>query len=140
MKSEIVNDIEVLYSVGFDDADSMLEDMIRQSSMPKNLTVVSSDHRIHRAAGARRATAVDSNDWIDQLVHRANQAPNSPAQKTTPEKPVENLSDSDRAMWMKRFQLDQSIEEIQNEGSTSSDDDENFYNPFPPGYADDLLD
>src|SRR5579862_2866460 len=42
------------------DADSLIEDLIRADHSPRSLTVVSSDHRIQRAARRRRARAVDS--------------------------------------------------------------------------------
>jgi hypothetical protein len=38
--------------------------LIRKHSSPRALTVVSSDHRLHRAARRRRATPIDSDRWV----------------------------------------------------------------------------
>ena len=45
------------------EADDMLEELIRSHSSPRSLTVVSSDHRLHRAARRRKAVAIDSDQW-----------------------------------------------------------------------------
>ena len=49
------------------EADDVLEDLIRDHSVPRKLIVVSSDHRLHRAARRRRATAVDSDRWVAEV-------------------------------------------------------------------------
>ena len=46
------------------EADDLLEELIRRHSSPRALTVVSSDHRLHRAARRRKATPIDSDKWI----------------------------------------------------------------------------
>jgi predicted RNA-binding protein with PIN domain len=53
------------------EADDVIEALIRDHSSPRQLTVVSSDHRLHRAARRRKATAIDSEKWFQQL-RRAN--------------------------------------------------------------------
>lgn len=59
--------IEVLFSRDYDDADALIEQLIKEHSHPKQLTVVSSDHRIHKAALRRKAKPIDSGIWFDQL-------------------------------------------------------------------------
>jgi predicted RNA-binding protein with PIN domain len=49
------------------EADDLLEELIRRHSSPRALTVVSSDHRLHRAARRRRATPVDSDKWVADI-------------------------------------------------------------------------
>jgi predicted RNA-binding protein with PIN domain len=49
------------------DADDLLEELIRDHSSPRSLIVVSSDHRIHRAARRRRATPIDSDRWVTEV-------------------------------------------------------------------------
>ncbi|MEM7782023.1 MAG: NYN domain-containing protein [Planctomycetota bacterium] len=61
------NQIRIEYATTFDDADSMIEFLIRKNSNPKSLTVVSSDHRIHKAAETRKAKPVDSEIWFEKL-------------------------------------------------------------------------
>ena len=65
---EMFGNIKVLYSINFDDADAMIEHLIGQHSVPGQLTVVSSDHRLHKAALRRKAKPVDSGDWYDDLM------------------------------------------------------------------------
>jgi hypothetical protein len=52
------------------EADDLLEELIRSHSSPRALTVVSSDHRLHRAARRRKAAAVDSDNWITEVRHK----------------------------------------------------------------------
>jgi len=84
-------------------ADDLLEELIAVEPDPRNLLVVSSDHRVQRAARQRGANFTDSQPWYAELARSAS-GPDSPATsveaKQTP--PIEN--------------------------------------PFPPGYADDLID
>lgn len=60
-------EMEIWFAVGYPDADSLIEELIGEHSFPKQLTVVSSDHRVQRAATRRRARAVDSSVWYDSL-------------------------------------------------------------------------
>jgi len=53
------------------EADDLLETLIRQHTSPRTLTVVSSDHRLHRAARRRKAKAVDSDRWVSAIRHRS---------------------------------------------------------------------
>ena len=60
---------QVLFANDFPDADSMIEQMIAQAHAPRQLTVVSSDHRIRLAAKRRRCQSVDSETWYDDLLN-----------------------------------------------------------------------
>lgn len=62
--------ITVRFAAAYDDADTLIEELIRKNTSPKRLTVVSSDHRIQRAARQRRAEAVDSDAWLGRLLSR----------------------------------------------------------------------
>ena len=59
---------QVRFATDFPDADSMIEKMIEESNAPRQLTVVSSDHRIRRSAERRRCLSVDSETWYDALL------------------------------------------------------------------------
>ena len=72
---ELFGKIEVLYSIHFEEADDLIEGLIRKHAVPKDLVVVSSDHRIHKAALRRKATPIDSGDWYDWLVAGAEAEP-----------------------------------------------------------------
>ncbi len=49
------------------EADDVIEELIVEHSAPRGLVVVSSDHRIHRAAKRRRATPIDSDQWAAKV-------------------------------------------------------------------------
>ncbi len=95
----------VHFAVGYPDADTLMEEYIRLHTTPRNLTVVSSDHRVQRAAKRRRAEATDSNLWYQRINHemRARRT----AQKTDRSKPNQKLSDFEVNAWLQDFGLNQ---------------------------------
>ncbi len=74
--------IQVYFSIHHDDADELIEQLIQQHSAPKLLTVVSSDHRLHKAAARRKARAIDSGVWWDQQAAKEHpvELPKSPSE------------------------------------------------------------
>ena len=82
------------------DADALIEELIERDDAPKSLLVVSSDHRIQRAARRRRARFIDSDQWYRQIL-QARQAGNRPRQG--PEKPTGELSEIEIDYWLKEF-------------------------------------
>lgn len=60
--------IEVRFATEYPEADDLLEEIILSHPTPRNLTVVSSDHRIQAVAKRRRATPFDSAAWLDGLL------------------------------------------------------------------------
>jgi uncharacterized protein len=53
-------------------ADELLEELILAEPDPRNLTVVSSDHRVQRAARQRGAAFADSDAWWGQMQRSAS--------------------------------------------------------------------
>lgn len=103
------------------EADELIEELVRAESAPRRLTVVSSDHRLQRAARRRRATAIDSDRWYEEaLRHRVGRPP------VLPDKPSATLGPDEVAYWLERFDDVLADEQL--------DDD-----IFPPGYGEDLL-
>jgi uncharacterized protein len=62
--------ISVLFAVDHDSADERIEDLIAKDSSPRTLTVVSSDHRIQRAASRRKARVVSADEFLTMLDSR----------------------------------------------------------------------
>jgi predicted RNA-binding protein with PIN domain len=98
----------VIYAIEDDDADSRIELLIARDSAPKSLTVVSTDHRIRRAARRRRAEAVTSDDFLDFLdqlrerkVRPAPRVGREPSEE--PERP-ESPSAAEVAAWVREFE------------------------------------
>lgn len=146
--------IEVRYARGYDEADELLEELIAAHDAARDLTVVSSDHRVQRAARRRRAEAVDSDIWWNELSQRRGGAGQGAVSLLKPDAP---LSPQEVQHWLDEFG-DIEIEEERpappgnktkpssSSASSSSTawkgdrlDDEEIGNPFPPGYGEDLL-
>jgi predicted RNA-binding protein with PIN domain len=68
---EAIGKVEVVRVGVGRDADSYIETAIARSSAPRDLTVVSSDRRIIRAARKRRSSAVKSDVFLAQIVSDA---------------------------------------------------------------------
>jgi predicted RNA-binding protein with PIN domain len=67
------------YAARTEDADTLIAELVGDHHSPRNLTVVSSDHQVQRAAKRRRAKTVDSEVWYGELRRvlrdRASQVP-----------------------------------------------------------------
>ncbi|HEY3394177.1 MAG TPA: NYN domain-containing protein, partial [Lacipirellulaceae bacterium] len=105
------------------DADEMIEELLEQCSAPRALVVVSSDHRVQRAARRCGASFIDSEKWFAELrsaqvqVSEVDKSPAGVDDKATPD---------EVAYWVDEF--------------ADAPPDEPTGNPFPPGYGDDLTD
>tara|TARA_B100000945_G_scaffold283992_1_gene253350 strand:- start:155 stop:796 length:642 start_codon:yes stop_codon:yes gene_type:complete len=95
----------VHFAVGYGEADTLMEEYIELHTSPRNLTVVSSDHRVQRAAKRRRAQAIDSNLWYQRINHEMKSK--RAAQKTGHSKPNQTLSETEVTAWLQNFGLDQ---------------------------------
>ena len=82
----------VSYSAGFEEADDLLEQIIRKHPQPRSLTVVSSDLRIQRAAKARKAKAISCDDWLMLLLDKSQPLQKLPHEPSPPQ-PTEACSD-----------------------------------------------
>ncbi len=105
----VKNEMTIIFAVEYDEADTLIEEMIQQHSSPKQLTVVSSDHRLHKAALRRKATPIDSDvwfDWVEQerVAGRAS-LPQEGADKLDVEKELPESFDG--IDWAKEFGVDE---------------------------------
>lgn len=130
--------LTIIYALDHEDADTLIELLIQKNSTPKKLTVVSSDHRLHKAAIRRKSTPVDSDQWFDQIT---GESPNQRANRPVEAEGKPSFEDLTYVDWMAEFGLDQqsSNKNQSSDGRPESESPSN-YDPFPPGYADDLLD
>jgi predicted RNA-binding protein with PIN domain len=102
------------------DADEMIEDLLQQHRTPKSLVVVSSDHRVQRAARSRGATFIDSAAWYAERRAALRQSKTDDAAAKPDVQPT-----SDELMyWLAEF------------GEVPRSDD--VLSQFPPGYGDDV--
>jgi len=95
--------IQVLFADKHEEADDLLEELIQADSSPKQLTVVSSDHRIQRAARRRRAVPIDSDQWCGELARRNRELAKSMEVELAENKPRLPLSRSEVEDWLSVF-------------------------------------
>jgi predicted RNA-binding protein with PIN domain len=96
----------ILYAVDAESADERIESLVAAHSSPKTLTVVSSDHRVQRAATRRKAKVMTADDYwtlMDSRKHR-KQGRIEPARPDaeSPERP-DAPSAMEAAFWMAEF-------------------------------------
>lgn len=91
-------EMRVLFSAKKSSADELLEHLLEDANQPRQLLVISSDHRIQRAARQKGASFQDSDAWLrEQAKRRTSQQ--SASQDAKPELP----SQEDAAHWINEF-------------------------------------
>jgi predicted RNA-binding protein with PIN domain len=130
--------ITVHFARRYASADELLEELIEDFRSPRSLTVVSSDHRVQRAARRRGAAFADSDRWFAEI--KASHAKSD--RTTTPAaKPVGQLPPDQVEYWLREFTPTDAAstpdpsEALDAKGEAKSREDA----IFPPGYAEDLL-
>jgi len=134
----VVDGLTVLYARDYPDADTMIEELVEDHPAPRGLLVVSSDHRIQRAARRRGAKHIDSDRWYSRLWQRRIELRRQ-QQKSVPEKPVGRLSAAEIEYWVEQFDGDDLPGLTERKRVSPDMPPETMENPFPPGYADDLF-
>ena len=99
--------IELVYSGAGRTADDVIIERIDADSAPRRLVVVSTDHRIRRAA-RRRARAVTSDQFVGRLVELlgARGAASGPPPRGSDKPAVDRLSESDVQAWLEAFDVE----------------------------------
>jgi hypothetical protein len=105
LRRSTIAGISVIFGSSELDADSVIEKLILEDSAPKRLTVVSSDHRLHRAAKRRKATPVDSDQWFREVI-RARAARQQPDPDVVI-KPDGPFTEGEVEYWLKHMGLDE---------------------------------
>jgi predicted RNA-binding protein with PIN domain len=135
--------ITVRFAPRHAEADELLEELIAANTAPRRLTVVSSDHRLHRAARRRRAAAVDSDKWYAERVRRRR----SGAAPRDSGKAEPSLSPAEVKAWLREFGVwnrsgqgtSDRAESEQVPASGKHEPPAEDLHPFPPGYGEDVL-
>ncbi len=91
--------IHVRFALDHAQADDLIESMIRENPTKKQLTVVSDDRRIQKAARRGRCLAVGCLEFLEELNQRRRRRPSPPTLQS------EKMSSSrkDLEMWTKEF-------------------------------------
>ncbi|HEX6961974.1 MAG TPA: NYN domain-containing protein [Lacipirellula sp.] len=139
-------EMTIHYAANYDNADEMIEELIAANNVPRALMVVSSDHRIQRAARRRKASFLDSDVWFaDAMRKRArSRRPPPPAAK-----PQGALSGDEVGYWLAEFAdaapseedrpTAEAFKKKKRKRGRKDDMPIDDANPFPPGYGEDLL-
>jgi predicted RNA-binding protein with PIN domain len=95
--------LTVIYADEDEGADARIEQLIAAHSVPKSLTVVSTDHRIRKAASRRKARIVTADAFWQQLENPSYRAP--PPARPQPEEPSRHFGPSpdEAAEWVEAF-------------------------------------
>ena len=92
--------IHVRFAVHQDQADDLIEDLIGHESAPRQLAVVSDDHRLKQAARRRRCQVLGCEEYLAWLEYRRHQSRKSPPDPES--KPSEDSAD-EREHWLQVF-------------------------------------
>jgi predicted RNA-binding protein with PIN domain len=122
--------LTVRFAKGYPDADELLEELIAADTSPRRSTVVSSDHRVQRAARRRRAKAIDSDAWYEAALRRRRQPSPSPADDAS--KPAPHPTDAEIEFWLSRVVDDDAT----NSERGAREELGGLGGIFPPGYFD----
>jgi predicted RNA-binding protein with PIN domain len=123
--------VKVRFAKGYADADELLEEMIANDNAPRRTTVVSSDHRVQRAARRRRAQAIDSDVWYEQTLRKRKARANRAADDGP--KPTAAPSDAEVEFWLTRVIDDSDAKPSERD---ARDDLGAIGGIFPPDYFD----
>jgi uncharacterized protein len=91
--------IQVRFAVHEKEADELIESLIRHHPAPRQLTVVSDDHRIQQAALRRNCRVLGCADYLEWLERHRRQRHRAGASPAEPDKPLSQ----DSAYWLKQF-------------------------------------
>ena len=94
--------ITVLFAVDHDSADERIEELIARHSSPKTLTVVSSDHRIQKAATRRKARVMSADEFLTRMDSRKERK-RPPATETAEPSRSEVPTAQEAAFWLEEF-------------------------------------
>lgn len=99
-----VANIEIIFAGFHKDSDTIIEEKIKANTAPRRLTVVSSDRRLRKAAAARKAVAVKSEDFWEEVQKELRR---KKPRKKEPRGKQEGLTEGETQQWMDLFGLDE---------------------------------
>ena len=98
-----VRNLKITFSGRSSDCDTLIENRILDSTAPKRLTIVSSDRRLRDAADSRKAIAVKSEDFWDEVQKRISR--HKPGKEPAGKR--KGLTQSETELWLREFGIEQ---------------------------------
>jgi predicted RNA-binding protein with PIN domain len=92
--------IQVLFAIKQQEADDLIEERIQRESTPRQLTIVSDDHRLHDAARRRGCPALDALDFFELVERGRRRRPAAPPQA---ESASDKVSARELQHWLEEF-------------------------------------
>ncbi|HZU38431.1 MAG TPA: NYN domain-containing protein [Gemmataceae bacterium] len=91
--------VHVRFAVDVPEADDLIEQLIRHDAAPRQLTVVSDDHRVQKAARRRHCQVVGCLDYMEEL-DRSRRSRRQARQETEKQ---QGMSPEEAQHWLKEF-------------------------------------
>jgi len=98
-----ISSLDVFFAGLGTDADTVIEDKIRASSAAREMTVISSDRRLRRAAQSQRATAMKADEFWRNVQRELSRS----RVEQEPSAKQRGLSESETDQWLEMFGLDE---------------------------------
>jgi predicted RNA-binding protein with PIN domain len=95
--------LTVVYADEEEGADARIERLIAAHSVPKSLTVVSTDRRIRQAASRRKARILTADAFWQQIENPASHSPAPPSLTPEEESRVHGLAPPQAEEWLETF-------------------------------------
>lgn len=103
---------EICFAADYDEADTMIEEMLLRSANPQSLLIISSDQRLIQAAQRRKARPIRSQDCLDELEQFVRSAARSGLSGSAEPRSLDGIEEKRVSAelqgidWMAEFQLD----------------------------------
>jgi predicted RNA-binding protein with PIN domain len=91
--------VHVRFAVRHDQADDLIEELIDLDSAPRQLTVVSDDHRVQQAAERRQCVVLGCLDYMEGLLRQRREREQPPRKPAKPE----TLTAAEMEHWLSEF-------------------------------------
>jgi uncharacterized protein len=87
------------------EADDTIEELVAAHSAPRQIRLISSDHRLQRSVQKRRGAFTDSEDFVQELERRGpiSEENRSPRPKPEPRPTGKRMSETETERWLRVF-------------------------------------
>lgn len=104
-RQTIFQGVQLMFNREGSDADTLIEELIADHSAPRQIRLISSDHRLQKAARKRKSMFVDSEVFVEELERREPFDESQPIKepRTADPKFSGEVSSEETEEWMKVF-------------------------------------
>jgi len=137
--TQVIHGLQVFFAVDYDEADTMIEELIRTSSTPKKLTIISSDHRLQGAARRRKAAYIDSDTWLYDVIEIDQVNRDSDVKPITNTESKPTLNAANVKAWLEEFG-DVEIDDVLSDNDADNTDNNTIRNDVDQTTVQDWVD